>query len=240
MDASGEVLEELIKAKENIKRKYTALKQGKADIQSIVTDTFKPIIDPLNEIQKSTLDKSIDNTEDLHFYQIDELLDSYSIDKTYGPKLQPNKTVRLGKKEIKLVGNTIIVDDTTYPLTQGLCSLIFSKAPKLYTENDLKTYKSILIQTSAHLTSNSKQIKKGGNKYRDKITTLFPSASKTAGNTGVSNEILSIFEELREAGYIKCIPNKFQMQCRKYYSNVHQNYYSLITENNFIIQHSIN
>ncbi len=237
MDASGEVLEELIKAKENIKRKYTALKQGKADIQSIVTETFKPIIDPLNEIQKSTLDKTIDNTEDLHFYQIDELLDSYSIDKTYGPKLQPNKTVRLGKKEIKLVGNTIIVDDTTYPLTQGLCSLIFSKAPKLYTENDLKTYKSILIQTSAYLTSNSKQIKKGGNKYRDIITTLFPSgsglsvqlqkhtlqywndpnewvsrlklllASKAAGNTGVSNEILSIFEELREAGYIKRIPN---------------------------------
>ncbi|KAE9523776.1 hypothetical protein AGLY_015836 [Aphis glycines] len=222
MDASGEVLEELIKAKENIKRKYTALKQGKADIQSIVTETFKPIIDPLNEIQKSTLDKTIDNTEDLHFYQIDEFT---------------LKLVRLGKKEIKLVGNTIIVDDTTYPLTQGLCSLVFSKAPKLYTENDLKTYKSILIQTSAHLTSNSKQIKKGGNKYRDIITTLFPSgsglsvqlqkhtlqywnnpnelvsrlklllASKAAGNTGVFNEILSIFEELREAGYIKRIPN---------------------------------
>ncbi|KAF0710506.1 Uncharacterized protein FWK35_00030917 [Aphis craccivora] len=98
MEANGEVLEELIKAKENIKRKYIALKQGKADIQS--------------------LDK---NTEDLHFYQINELLDSYSIDKTYGLKLRPNKTVRLGKKEIKLVGNTIIVDDTTYLLTQGLC-----------------------------------------------------------------------------------------------------------------------
>lgn len=239
MDASGEVLEELIKAKENIKRKYIALKEGKAEIQSLVTETFKPIIEPLNEIQNSTLDKNIhtNNTEDLHFYQINELLDSYSIDKTYGPKLQPNKTVRLGKKEIKLVGNTIIVDDTTYLLTQGLCSLIFSKAPKLYTENDLKTYKSILIQTSAHLTSDSKQIKKGGNKYRDIITTLFPSgsglsvqlqkhtlqywndpnelisrlklllASKAAGNTGVSNEILSIFEELREAGYIKRIPN---------------------------------
>ncbi|KAE9522981.1 hypothetical protein AGLY_016612 [Aphis glycines] len=201
MDASGEVLEELIKAKENIKRKYTVLKQGKADIQSIVTVTFRPIINPLNEIQKSTLDKTIDNTEDLHFYQIDELLDSYSIDKTYGPKLQPNKTVRL--------------------------------APKLYTENDLKTYKSILIQTSAHLTSNSKQIKKGGNKYRDIITTLFPSGSglsvqlqkhtlqywndpnelvspsKAAGNTGVSNEILSIFEELREAGYTKHCFTKF-------------------------------
>ncbi|KAE9543661.1 hypothetical protein AGLY_002057 [Aphis glycines] len=184
---------------------------GKADILSIVTEIFKPIIEPLNEIQKSTLDKNIDNTEDLHFYQIDELLDSYSIDKTYGPKLQPNKTVRLGKKEIKLVGNTIIVDDTTYPLTQGF---------------------------RTHLTSNSKQIKKGGNKYRDIITPLFLSgglsvqlqkhtlqywndpnelvsrlkpllASKAAGNTGVSNKILSIFEELREVGYIKHCFTKF-------------------------------
>ena len=32
-------------------------------------------------------------------------------------------------------------------------------------------------------------------------------ASKEAGNTSVSNEILSIFEELLEAGLIKRIPN---------------------------------
>jgi hypothetical protein len=241
MEASGEVLEELIKAKENIKRKYIALKHGKADVHSIVTETFKPIIEPLNEIQHSTLNRNIQVTkneiEDIHFFKINELLDSYSIDKTYGPKIQANKEVHLGKKEIKLIGNTIFIEDTSYPLTQGLCSLIFSKAPKLYTENDLKTYKSILIQTSAHLTSDGKKIKKGGNKYSEIIKTLFPSgsglsmqlqkhnlvywndpnelvdrlrlllASKAAGNTGVSNEILSTFEELREAGLIKRIPN---------------------------------
>ncbi|KAF0692599.1 Uncharacterized protein FWK35_00031582, partial [Aphis craccivora] len=32
-------------------------------------------------------------------------------------------------------------------------------------------------------------------------------ASKAAGNKGVSNEILSIFEELQEAGLMKRIPN---------------------------------
>ena len=32
-------------------------------------------------------------------------------------------------------------------------------------------------------------------------------ASQAAGNTGVSNEILSIYEELCEAGIIKRIPN---------------------------------
>jgi len=39
MTASGEVLGELIKAKENIKRKYIALKQRKADIHSLVSET---------------------------------------------------------------------------------------------------------------------------------------------------------------------------------------------------------
>jgi hypothetical protein len=32
-------------------------------------------------------------------------------------------------------------------------------------------------------------------------------ASKTAGNTSVSNEIISIFEKLRETGLIKRIPD---------------------------------
>ncbi|KAL4153748.1 hypothetical protein QTP88_001581 [Uroleucon formosanum] len=53
--ASGEVLRELIKAKENIKRKYTALKQGKADIHSLVSETLSPIIEPLKQnFNKST------------------------------------------------------------------------------------------------------------------------------------------------------------------------------------------
>jgi len=87
------------------------------------------------------------------------------------------------------------------------------------------------------LTLKSKKIKKSGSKYKDIIHKLFPSggrlsmklqknnlvywdnpnelvdrlrlllASKAAGNTGVFNEIISIFEELLEAGLIKRIPN---------------------------------
>jgi len=244
MAASGEVLGELIKAKENIKRKYTALKQGKSDIHSLVSETLSPIIEPLNEIKNykpltfqvlpTTEDKNIQDYQD---FEINDWFKSYDIDKTYGPRIHTTGSVHLGKKEIKLVDNTLTIEDTSYPITQGLGNLIFSKSPKLYTKNDLKTYKSILNQTSAHLTANGKKIKKGGNKYTDIIQNLFPSgsglsvklqkhslvywndpnelverlrlllASKAAGNTGVSNEILSIFEELREAGLIKRIPN---------------------------------
>jgi len=243
MSSNEEVLGELIKAKENIKRKYAALKHGKADIQSLVTETLKPIIEPLNEIHNSASqpqDISVqkNNTENSRVFKINELLDSYNIDKTYGPTLQSNGDAYLGKKEIKLSGDILIIEDTSYPLTQGLISLIISKTPKIYTTDDLNTYKRILIQTSAHLTSNGKKIKKGGNKYTDIIKPLFPSsgsglsmklqnkslvywndpnelverlrlllASQAAGNTGLSNEILSIYEELYEAGLIKRIPN---------------------------------
>ncbi|KAL4091126.1 hypothetical protein QTP88_025864 [Uroleucon formosanum] len=49
MAANGEVLGELIKVKENIKRKYSAIKQGKADIHSLVSETLSPIIEPLKQ-----------------------------------------------------------------------------------------------------------------------------------------------------------------------------------------------
>jgi hypothetical protein len=242
MAVSGEVLGELIKAKENIKRKYTALKQGKADIHSLVSETLSPIIEPLEKIKKTTFQTSSSKEDSIEHsvedsFKINDWYKSYDIDKTYGPKIQANGIVILGKKEIKLVDNTLTIEDTSYPLTQGLGNLIFSKNPKLYTKNDLDAYKSILIQTSAHLTADGKKIKRGGNKYTDLIQNLFPSgaglsmklqkhnlvywndpnelverlklllASKAAGNTGVSNEIISIFEELREAGIIKHIPN---------------------------------
>lgn len=245
MAVSGEVLGELIKAKENIKRKYTALKQGKADIHSLVSETLSPIIEPLEKIKRfdpstfqapSSKEDSIEHSVEDSF-KINDWYKSYDIDKTYGPKIQTNGSVHLGKKEIKLVDNTLTIEDTSYPLTQGLGNLIFSKNPKLYTKNDLKTYKSILTQTSAHLTADGTKIKRGGNKYSDLIQNLFPSgaglsvklqkhnlvywndpnelverlrlllASQAAGNTGLSNEILSIYEELYEAGLIKRIPN---------------------------------
>ena len=246
MAANGEVLGELIKAKENIKRKYTALKHGKADIQSLVSETLYPIIEPLKEIQfPSTFQPQIakldsktidDNTLDSEV--LFDFLDSSNRDKKYGPKTQSNGAIHLGKKEIKLTDKTLTIEDTSYPLTRGLSSLLFSKTPKSYTADDLKTYKTILTQTSAHLTLDEKKIKKGGNKFTNIIKPLFPHggsglsvklqkhnlvywndpnelvsrlrlllASQAAGNTGVSNEILSIYEELFEAGLIKRIPN---------------------------------
>lgn len=251
MKDESNILSELVKAKENIKRKYIALKTGEANVQQLMTQTFKPIIDPLTKISiardsypknKKTneeIENKISSPNDNGDYQqqIENWFQSLDVDKTYGPKKLANGDIILGNKEVKFNQNTIIIEGTSYPSTSGLIQLLFLKSPRIYIDNDLKVYKSILIQTSAHLTADGATVKKTGKKYSNIISKIFPSggelfmklqknnlvywddpnelvdrlrlllASKAAGNTGVSNEIISIFEELREAGLIKRIPN---------------------------------
>jgi hypothetical protein len=55
MGERSSVLNEIIKAKENIKHKFNLLKNGEADTRSLIEHTFKPLIEPLTEIsQKKT------------------------------------------------------------------------------------------------------------------------------------------------------------------------------------------
>lgn len=244
MTEATTVLDELVKAKESIKRKYIALKIGSDNVQQLMTQTLKPIIDPLTKISnkprlnKENINVGLKNSfADDYQQEIENWLQSTDLDKIYGPKKLPNGHIILGDKEVKFIENTILIDGTVYLLTSGLIQLLFLKNPLVYTDNDLDVYKSILAQTSAHIANGRKIIKKGGFKYTSIINKLFPSgsglsmklqknnlvywdnpnelvdrlrlllASKSAGNTGVSNEIISIFEELREAGLIKRVPD---------------------------------
>ncbi|KAL4123072.1 hypothetical protein QTP88_015304 [Uroleucon formosanum] len=105
MAANGEVLGELIKAKENIKRKYSALKQGEADIHLLVSETLSPIIEPLKQnFNKTTFQAN--NTIEHRKYnsiedssKINDWFKSYDIDKTYGPKIRANVNV-YGKNDL--------------------------------------------------------------------------------------------------------------------------------------------
>ena len=251
-----------MKAKESIKRKYTSLKNGEADVQQLMAQTFKPVIEPLTKISntrdlftnQSTTDKGenklggidseinengdVDDDDDYYQQEIENWFQSVDIDKTYGPKKLANGDITLGDKEVKFTRNLILFNGASYPASSGLLRLLFLKNPLIYTGDDLKTYKSILIHTSAHLTAGGSKIKNTAcKKFKNIISRLFPSggelymkvqrnnlvywdnpnelvdrlrlllASKSAGNTGVSNEIISIFKELLEAGLIKRIPN---------------------------------
>jgi len=255
MKDGSNILEELVKAKESIKRKYSTLKTGEANVQQLMAQTFKPIIEPLTKISNTRdlytnqtekedrpvgLDSEIINIDEENYQRgIENWFQSPDIDRTFGPKKLANGDITLGDKEVKFTQRIIIIDESSYPTTSGIIQLLFLKNPTIYTDNDLKVYKSILIQTSAHLTASGSKIRNTKcKKYKNIISKLFPTgggelsmkvqrnnlvywddpnelvdrlrlllASKSAGNTGVSNEIISIFEELREAGLIKRIPN---------------------------------
>jgi len=185
MPQDSTVLNELVRAKENIKRKYSELKKGEADVQSLVSQTFKPIIEPLNKIsnakveipQPPVLQTHTSDTSENFYFEIDNWLHSSNVDKIYGPKKFNNDTIKLGSKEVEFTPSSIIIEKITYQLSRGLLELIFSKHPKLYNEQDLKTYGEILTQTSAHLNSRGVSVKTGGKKYDNIIQKLFPSGS---------------------------------------------------------------
>ncbi|VVC46211.1 Hypothetical protein CINCED_3A013965 [Cinara cedri] len=63
MDNEQRILEELVKAKENIKRKFIALKSGEANISAEVIKTLDPVIEHLNIIHKEQTLSSLKHSD---------------------------------------------------------------------------------------------------------------------------------------------------------------------------------
>ncbi|KYN29370.1 hypothetical protein ALC57_01189 [Trachymyrmex cornetzi] len=173
-----------------------------------------------------------------------------NIDVVYGVYFNDEGTM-LGDKRITLHKNDdIIIDGKRYDGTAGLYELIFMKFPNesICTDDDVHTYRSILLTTNAHRRGHSpsnqvmgskgykykniiaplvldKKVGTGINKRVDLPRTMTQNdnkidyihwddpneivdrlrlleASRQAGHNGHDNEILSIIEELREAGLI--------------------------------------
>jgi len=53
LDEEG-ILNELVKSKDCIRRKFNALKTGETNVHQIISKTLKPIIDPINKISNTT------------------------------------------------------------------------------------------------------------------------------------------------------------------------------------------
>ncbi|KYN27940.1 hypothetical protein ALC57_02651 [Trachymyrmex cornetzi] len=175
---------------------------------------------------------------------------SVNIDIVYGVYFN-DEGMMLGDKRITLHKNDdIIIDGKRYDGTAGLYELIFMKFPNesICTDDDVHTYRSILLTTNAHRCGHSPSNQVMGNKgykYKNIIAPLvldkkvgteinkranlprtmtlndnkidyihwddrneivdrlrLLEASRQAGHNGHDNEILSIIEELREAGLI--------------------------------------
>ena len=70
------------------------------------------------------------------------------VDTTFGIRYE-NGPWMIGNKQIKIEGDDIKIEGEIYEGTPGLWSLITSKTPKNYTEDDLARYKELLHETSA-------------------------------------------------------------------------------------------
>lgn len=176
--------------------------------------------------------------------------ENQSIDSVYGVYFENGKMM-LGDKLFNIAtDDSIIINGAKYVGTPGLYELIFKKVPDIamYTTDDMRNYKHILLTTNAHRRYHNAQNPISGNKghkYKHVIAPLISvtrtrkksgkglfvpramtltdnkidyihwndpnelvdrlrllEASRQAGNNAHDNEILSIVEELREAGII--------------------------------------
>ncbi|KAF0756537.1 Uncharacterized protein FWK35_00008847 [Aphis craccivora] len=139
MKDESSILDELVKAKENIKRKYIALKTGEAN--------------PLTKISNTTQSPSIkikNNNDDLnekYQQEIENRFHSIDLDKTYGPKKLSNENIILatkngskykdiirklfssgGRLPMKLQKNNLVYWDNPNELVDRLRLLLASKA----------------------------------------------------------------------------------------------------------------
>src|SRR5436190_21695020 len=85
-----------------------------------------------------------------------------------------NMAYKIGNKVVEINNNDIIIGDTPYKGTQGLWELITLKEPKEYTQDDLDTYKNILLQTNGHLKNYIDVAQISSNKYSEYLNIIKP------------------------------------------------------------------
>ena len=83
----------------------------------------------------------------------------------------------IGNSGVTMINSMLYIKEQQYVVTRGLLELIITQKPdsKLYNEDDLKNYKSILIDTSAHknnYSENNRVRSNRGYKYTQVISPL--------------------------------------------------------------------
>ena len=120
-------------------------------------------------------------------------------DKTFGikPDEEDENKLKIGSKEIEIIGNNIKIEDEIYTGTPGLWELIVRKElPKAeYTEEDYLNYGRILKQTNAiyhnnnPMSNNPKSSK--GDKWKKLIKPIWNDIKKRGPKPGTSGTGLS-------------------------------------------------
>src|SRR5436190_103224 len=211
----ADVRKELIKTADLIRKKYRALKRGHDMMEETRVENFRPITEPLKElinVQKTTPLLALSpprSPTPPHLPSITEGFQSHAktitiskiatgylnysfkkgndADHTYGIRYD-NMAYKIGNKVIKIKNNDIIVGDTPYKGTQGLWELITLKKPKEYTQDDLDTYKKLLLQTNAHLKNYKDGAQISSNRYPKYTDIIKPLFQSTGGGLMLAND----------------------------------------------------
>lgn len=150
---------DIVQARENIRKKYTSLNRGHVEDVRDFAETFKPIIDPLKDLAKGksspdkdvVLPKSEKKSESFAKPYLSQVAKSAGkTDQKFGIRRDPTGDFLIGSEKVEIDGNDLIIGDERYEGTKGLFELLVRKKPKNYSNDDLDTFKRVMDRTSAH------------------------------------------------------------------------------------------
>lgn len=201
---SGQLVMDIKRLTESIKRKHRALRHGELDASRIMEERFRPIIKPLQHIAskiessnvkpESTFEEQdVSSASMVVEKQVEEPLSIGNLarhyidaantstkhnefDHIYGIHFNPDTGQwQIGRSTVTFDGNQIMLDGTQmFVGTRGLYELLFMINPSTYKDTDLKRYKRILNISGAHLDGRGRVKRNTGAKYKNVIARIFP------------------------------------------------------------------
>lgn len=197
---AAQVMENPIKQEQSVKKeedkeenKFQTKKVGRnklASSASSITDDDEDD-DTLNRtLDRSTQTETPESLTQTYLYKLNDPSVRNSLDSTYGVKYDGRGGTTIGSEKISFTKTHVILNERAFKATRGLLELLFMKAPNntVVTNDDLKSYKQILLESKAYrqMYSLEKPINANrGQKYVNVISVLFPSTSRAtrAGST---------------------------------------------------------
>lgn len=205
-----DITKELVTTADQIRKKYRALKRGREYMEESRAEILKPVVEPLKELvesQKYPLPmiesaprlpqspRMIQSSPRGRFLTLGSIAKHYlsrfltksEADNTYGLRFE-NLAYKIGNKSVEMRDDDFIIDDVKYKGTPGLWELIVLKEPENYTDQDLATYKEILLQTDAHRKGYKPGAQISSNKHSKYTNIIKPLMAKTGQGFLQANE----------------------------------------------------
>lgn len=196
MENNKTLLNHLILAKKNIKRKIIEMKRGTIDSDHNFHEIFKPIIDPLNTIvknKKSTetinsnenIDEDVDSNLSVSDFNnfLNIPFESRKYDKSFGLHYDKYEdTLKIANYPVTFINGNLHVFGKYFPWTIGLWSLLCEKVPIKTTFEDIESYYEILKTTQVHLKADGKPKTNKNFKWVNVVKPLYERMKKELKN----------------------------------------------------------